>query len=202
MVVPPKRWFPLRFPPRFPLPVVPPVDELKRNRKLTCLGFVNLHDPDRKAITFRKVAIIFCVLLEENIVAAQNCCEQSDRQRASKSCGETLFPTLCRLQAHFDGRNEDVVCEFHPSGLMAVFVGKEPAVHQFIENRLCNARFRERIIECTTVAMAAGCDELVLDKDSYAVRKTFERAPVEIGKDSFLLDVQKIWRDFRLWSTL
>src|SRR5882724_13413902 len=95
------------------------------------------------------------------------------------------------VPAEFDNRNENVVGEFHPSGAVAIFVGKEPAVHQFIENGFRNARFRERIIERTTVAMAAGCEELLLHKASYADRKIFERARVEIFQDFFLLDVEK-----------
>lgn len=75
------------------------MEEYKRNREFARLRFGNLSNSSREALPFGKLAIVFCVLLDERIVTTANCCKQSDRQRASasESGDETLLPPLRHL---------------------------------------------------------------------------------------------------------
>jgi len=46
------------------------------------------------------------------------------------------FAGMASVAASLDDRYENIMREFHPAGVVAVFIGEEPAVDQFIENGL------------------------------------------------------------------
>ena len=88
--------------------------------------------------------------------------------------------------------------EFHPAGVVAVLIGEEPAVYQFIENGQRDIRAGERIIEGATVAIAGRGEQFVLDERPHARRKVLKGPKVEVLENFLLLDVEEIRRDFRV----
>jgi hypothetical protein len=108
------------------------------------------------------------------------------------------FAGMASVAAGLDDRYENIMREFHPAGVVAVFIGEEPAVDQFIENGLGDIRAGERIIEGATVAISGRREKLVLDKGSHAHRKVLNGPEVEFLENFLLFDVEEIGGDFRI----
>src|SRR5437667_235405 len=89
-----KRWFP-SGPQSVPHDSL--VDESKRNRKPTCLGFGNPHDSDREAITFREVAIVSLMFLEKGVVTTHDRSDQQKCKGAGHGRGDLLLASLRRF---------------------------------------------------------------------------------------------------------
>ena len=155
------------------------------------------------------------MFLDEQVDPTPDGSDQGDSQSAGDCQGKTLFASLGhlfdaealglgqgiagqpRIPAGLDDRNQNVMRQFYPPAMMAVFVSKEPAVHQFVENRQRHIRPGQRVVQRGAVAMTARGEEFVFNKETHARRKILKRPKVEILKDLVLLDVEEVRRDLR-----
>ena len=84
------------------------------------------------------------------------------------------------VTARLDDRYENIMRKFHPACIVAILIGEEPAVDQFIENGLSDILAGERIIEGATVTISSRREKLVLDKGSHAHGKVLNGPEVEV----------------------